>query len=115
MNSPFANVTLLQQGSQPVAVPPTGGKGGPVLHRHNVLSMEVRLKLAELVQIDDRRAVHSDEFSRVQPCLHRLDRLANEVLSAAGVEGRIVPRRIDPLDVVRADEIDPGVRFYGKP
>src|ERR1041385_4041309 len=79
----------------------------PVLEEHHLLPLEIRLDLANPVEVDDRRAVDPEEAAGIEAFPRGLHRVPNAVDPAAGVELDAVVGRLDPVEVLDPDEEDP--------
>src|SRR5690606_21053898 len=85
----YAKSDLVNEAGHHVAV------GAADLHlraraqHQEALAVGVRPYLANLVEIDDRRAVHPLEHARVEPALEILHRLAQDQRVVAGIDAHV--------------------------
>ena len=59
---------------------------------------------ADLLYVDDGRAVDTDKFLRVEDCLKPLDRLAQQQSALSNVQTAVIICGFNPFDVVYGDE-----------
>src|SRR6185369_17842764 len=77
-----------------------------VMQQHDVLAAEGRVQLLDAVDVDDGGAVDANELDGIELRLDVAHRSSHEVRLGADVQADVVPRRLAPVDVVRAHEID---------
>src|SRR5512143_4189413 len=66
--------------------------------------MEPWLELLDVIDVDDRRAMDTDERLGVELRLHVLHAFAQEVGVALRVDLDVVARRLDPIDLLGPNE-----------
>src|SRR5215831_15554394 len=74
---------------------------------HDVLAIERRLHFLNAIDVDDRRAVDSDELLRVELRFEMAHRVAHEVLLCPDMDAHVVSLRLAPVDVGHAHEMNP--------
>ena len=79
----------------------------PVAQHHLGVARRQRAQLADPVHPDDGRPVDARELRRVEPGLQLFQRLPVQVRGAAGVDLDVVVLRLDPVDLVFAQESGP--------
>src|SRR5688572_16291232 len=80
----------LQQFLQSLSVPAAGREPRAALEDDDVVALEERLELADLVDAHDGRAVDAHEVAGIELCLERSHRLAQQVLLTAGVQAHVI-------------------------
>src|SRR5258708_3104324 len=109
-----ASLTLFEQRPQFLAVSATRGQRCTVLERDYVFAVKVGLELSQPVDVDDRRAMNSHEFRRIEPGLQGLDGVAHQVPASGRVKCHVVAFGVDPIDILNANEIDLAIRSNRK-
>src|SRR4051812_30246408 len=89
---------LLQQGADAIAVGAAGGQPRAVVENDDIVTFDPRLDFANALDVDDRRAMNTDE-SRAESRLDMRHGLAQYVRRAAGVNLHRIVRRVDPIDL----------------
>src|SRR5436309_2704337 len=70
---------LLDQRAQSIGVDAACGEARTIAHDDDVLTMEPGLQLLYTVDVHDRRPMNSNERIRIEPALHVLHALTQEV------------------------------------
>jgi hypothetical protein len=78
-----------------------GGIALSVLQHDQVLALEHRLKLLDLVNVDDHRAADAQELLRGQMGLQRTHGLAQDMILLAGMHDSVFSCGLDGLDLVQ--------------
>src|SRR5262245_19926241 len=77
----------------------------------NGLAVEERLDLPDPVDVDDRSSVNPQENAGIQSRLQLVHRLADQSRDLSGMDVDVVARRLDPVDVPHAEDLDAPVGF----
>ena len=71
--------------------------------------------VANAVDLDDGGAVDANEHFRIEPLLELLHRHPYEMRPAAGVDLRVIPARLNVIDIAHAHEPHAAMLPHGKP
>jgi hypothetical protein len=82
---------------------------------HLVFAVEERLELLDAVDVHDRRAMDADEAVGVHAALEPGHRLSQQVRLPGHVQADVVARRLDPVDLVGAQEEEPARGLHDEP
>src|SRR5262249_42543613 len=109
------DVLLSDQRAQTIAEHSACGQTRTVPHDHDVLTVEPPLQFLDAIDVHDRRAMDAHERLWVELGFHVLHAFAKKMGLALRVDLHVVPRRLDPIDLLGTNEEDPAARLHYQP
>src|SRR5215204_6493363 len=103
---------VFEQLQQPLSVIAAKCQLGAVPQDHGIIAAEHRMKLFYPVDINDRRAVDTKEFVRVELGFDAVHSLADHVCISTRMQLDIVSSRLDPVDLVHFQKENAADRFH---
>src|SRR4029077_7253941 len=84
---------------------------GSVFQGHLVVAVEPGVELLDPVDADDGGSVNPEKLDRVELALDSGGRFLVDVTGRSRVEHHVVPSRLDPVDLLGAEEVAPSLRL----